>query len=149
MPGPNIVPFAPPRATRVLVLALVALTSQAHAGSLYLPERGARALSMGGAFVGGADDLNAQWLNPAALMRLGDGFHLYLDFGLIFSDQSFDRADDPEVMRKDPLYASGFPTVTDDGGPLPDPSLGIATNFGLKDWMFALGAYGPYAGTNS
>jgi len=132
-----------------LALALVAPAHEARAGAFYLPERGARALSLGGAFIAGADDLNAQWLNPAALTRLSDGFHLYVDFGLITSDQRFDRADDPEVMRKDPLYADGFPTAEDEGGPFPDPSLAIATNFGLEDWMFAFGFYGPYAGTNA
>ncbi|MCC6624748.1 MAG: outer membrane protein transport protein [Deltaproteobacteria bacterium] len=133
----------------LLVLALLLQAPrEARAGAFYLPERGARALSLGGAFIAGADDLNAQWLNPAALTRLSDGFNLYVDFGLIMSDQSFDRADDPEVMRKDPRYADGFPTAEDQGGPFPDPSLGIASNFGLEDWMFAFGFYGPYAGTN-
>ena len=132
----------------ILTTALLSTTS-ARPGAFYLPERGGRALSLGGAFIAGADDLNAQWLNPAALTRLShQKLSLYLDFGLIFSDQRFRRQDDPEAMRKDPLYADGFPEVSDEGGPFPDPSLGIATNFGLEDWVFALGVYGPYAGTN-
>ena len=126
----------------------VASLETARAGAFYLPERGARALSLGGAFIAGADDMNAQWLNPAALTRLNDGLNLYLDLAIIFGDQTFDRQDDAEVMRKDPTYADGFPTASDHGGPFPDPSLGIATNFGLKDFMFAFGVYGPYAGTN-
>lgn len=120
----------------------------AHAGAFYLPERGGRALSLGGAFIAGVDDLNAQWLNPAGLTRLDKSLSLYLDFGLIFSDQRFLRQDSEEARRKDPTLAEGYPEVTDEGGPFPDPSLGIATNFGLKDWVFALGVYGPYAGTN-
>jgi len=136
-----------------LALALlVALSSaaapRARAGAFYLPERGARALALGGAFIAGADDLNAQWLNPAALTRLSNGLSLYVDLGLIFSDQSFLRQDDPEVTRKDPEYANGFPTVHDQGPPFPDPSLAVASNFGLEDFVFCLGAYGPYAGTN-
>ncbi|MFO0751081.1 MAG: outer membrane protein transport protein [Myxococcota bacterium] len=139
---------------RAAALGLLAFTvtsaclSEARAGAFYLPERGARALSLGGAFVAGADDMNAQWMNPAGLLRLKHGFDLYLDLAVITSDQTFDRADDAEVMRKDPLYADGFPTASDKGGPFPDPSLGVASNFGLDDWMFALGVYGPYAGTN-
>lgn len=124
-------------------------SSSAYAGAFYLPERGARALSLGGAFIAGADDLNAQWLNPAALVRMNHEFSFMVDLGIIFSDQSYLRLDDPEVMRKDPLYAGGFPEVHDEGGPFPDPSLAIASNFGLEDFVFCLGAYGPYAGTNA
>lgn len=131
-----------------LALAASVQVRAAHAGAFYLPERGARALSLGGAFIAGADDLNAQWLNPAALTRLSGDLSLYLDLGLIFSDQAYRRMDDAEVMRKDPTYAAGFPTVHDEGPPFPDPSLGVASNFGLEDFVFALGAYGPYAGTN-
>jgi len=133
------------------VVALVAVAGRsdpARAGAFYLPERGARALSLGGAFIAGADDLNAQWLNPAALTRISKDFALYLDLGVIFSDQSFLRQDDPEVMRKDPTYANGFPEVEDVGPPFPDPSFAVASNFGLDDFVFCLGAYGPYAGTN-
>lgn len=140
---------------RAILLGALALSTAlsataAHAGAFYLPERGSRALSLGGAFIAGADDLNAQWLNPAALTRLSDNsLSLYLDFGLIFSDQRFLRQDDPEVRRKDPTLSDGFPEVSDIGGPFPDPSLAIASNFGLSDWVFALGVYGPYAGTNT
>ncbi len=131
-----------------IALSSVTAPRDARAGAFYLPERGARALALGGAFIAGADDLNAQWLNPAALTRLSNELSLYVDLGLIFSDQSFLRQDDPEVMRKDPAYANGFPTVQDQGPPFPDPSLAVASNFGLEDFVFCLGAYGPYAGTN-
>jgi len=133
----------------VLLFAASLSATTAHAGAFYLPERGARALSLGGAFIAGVDDLNAQWLNPAGLTRLSDqSLSLYLDFGLIFSEQTFARQNDPEAMRKDPALADGFPEVSDSGGPFPNPSLAIATNFGLDNWVFALGVYGPYAGTN-
>jgi len=132
-----------------LALAFALPTANdAHAGAFYLPERGARALALGGAFIAGADDLNAQWLNPAALTRLSAGLSLYVDLGLIFSDQAFRRMDDLEVMRKDPAYADGFPTVHDASAPFPDPSLAVASNLGLEDFVFAFGVYGPYAGAN-
>lgn len=120
----------------------------AHAGAFYIPERGARALSLGGAFVAGCDDMNCQWMNPAGLIRIAAPIAFYLDVGVIFADQHFQRQDDAEVMRKDPVYANGFPDTEDIGGAFPDPSLGIASNFGLDDWVFALGLYGPYAGSN-
>jgi long-subunit fatty acid transport protein len=136
-----------PVAPLLTSLILGAFASSAHAGAFYLPERGARALSLGGAFIAGVDDLNAQWLNPAGLTRLSDGLTLYLDLGLIFSDQRFLRADSPEVTRKDPLLSDGFAEVTDEGGPFPDPSLGLALRID-PDWVVAFGVYGPYAGTN-
>ncbi|PKN59132.1 MAG: hypothetical protein CVU56_02060 [Deltaproteobacteria bacterium HGW-Deltaproteobacteria-14] len=133
----------------VAVTALTLLASNgARAGSFYLPERGARAMAMGGAHIAGSDDMNAQWLNPAALTRLHGDLALYVDLGLIMTQQTFARADDAEVMRKDPRYANGFPEVHNEGPPFPDPSLGIATRFGTEDFVFALGLYGPYAGTN-
>jgi len=131
----------------VTALALLA-SPVAQAGSFYIPERGARALAMGGAHVAGSDDMNAQWLNPAALTRLSGDLALYVDLGLIFTEQSFARQDDAEVMRKDERYADGFPEVDNEGPPFPDPSLGVATHFGTEDFVFALGMYGPYAGTN-
>ncbi|MFT7578469.1 MAG: long-chain fatty acid transport protein [Myxococcota bacterium] len=143
--------FTQLRTGLTLVLALtitLGAASSVQAGGFYLPERGARALAMGGAQVAGADDLNAQWLNPAALIRLNNDITLYLDIGLILTSQTFLRANDPEVMRKDPGYAGGFPEVSNEGAPFIDPSLGIATNFGLDNWVFALGVYGPYAGSN-
>ncbi|TNF25657.1 MAG: hypothetical protein EP329_22640 [Deltaproteobacteria bacterium] len=132
--------------------AVTALTlyasSPARAGSFYIPERGARSLAMGGAHIAGSDDMNAQWLNPAALTRLSGDLSLYVDLGLIFTNQSFQRQNDAEVMRKDERYAGGFPEVENQGPPFPDPSLGVATRFGTEDFVFALGMYGPYAGTN-
>jgi long-subunit fatty acid transport protein len=132
----------------VLALALLLSEGTAHAGAFYLPERGARALSLGGAFIAGVDDLNAQWLNPAGLTRLSHDLELSLDFGLIFSDQRFARLDSPEVMRKDPTLANGFPEVSDEGGPFPDPSLAAAFRL-TPDLVLAFGIYGPYAGTNT
>lgn len=141
-------PRIPLLGVAVTALALIA-SNGARAGSFYLPERGARALAMGGAHIAGSDDMNAQWLNPAALTRLHGDLALYVDLGLIMTQQSFARADDAEVMRKDPRYANGFPEVQNEGPPFPDPSLGIATHFGTEDFVFALGLYGPYAGTNA
>ncbi len=120
----------------------------ARAGGFWLAERGARSFSLGGAHIAGADDMNAQWLNPAGLTRLKGDWNLYLDAALIVAEQSFARAFDADVARRDPTYADGFPVERARVEPFFDPSLGVATRFGLDDWIFALGVYGPYAGTN-
>jgi len=135
-------------AALALGAALSGASRDAHAGAFFLAERGARSFSLGGAHIAGSDDMNAQWLNPAGLTRLAGNLHLYLDAAVIGANQSFARAYDAEVARRDPAYANGFPVASSNGEPFFDPSLGIATRFGLKDWIFALGVYGPYAGTN-
>jgi long-chain fatty acid transport protein len=50
------------------VLALSA--ASAHAGGMVLPVRGVRTLERAGAFVAGADDADALWLDPAGLAHL-------------------------------------------------------------------------------
>lgn len=139
------------RALALAALAALAVTGYAppaDAGGFYVPERGARALALGGAQVAGADDLNAQWLNPAALTRLTADLTLHADLGVVFTDQRFARADDAEVMRKDPRYADGFPEVDNSGPPFPSPTLAVASTLGTRDFVFSLGVYGPYAGSN-
>ncbi len=132
----------------LVAVALLTVSGAARAGGFYVPERGARALSLGGAQVAGADDLNAQWLNPAGLARLGADLSLYVDLALIQSDQRFARAYDAETARKDERYANGFPVVKSTGGAFFDPSLAVASRLGTDDFVFAFGVYGPYAGTN-
>ena len=43
------------------------IAAQAHASAYYFLDSGTRAIGRGGAFVVGADDLSAQYFNPAAL----------------------------------------------------------------------------------
>ena len=60
---------------RLLVLCCYATavmcTTPAWGASFALSENGAKAQSMGGAFVGQADDPSAVWYNPAGLVRQG------------------------------------------------------------------------------
>ncbi len=130
-----------------LAATLFAVTT--WAGGFHLAERGARSFSLSGAHIAGADDLNAMWLNPAGLMRLRGRHHAWVDLALIGARQGFARAFDADVARNDPRYANGFDEVRGSTTPFFDPSLGVASDFGLEDWVFALGIYGPYAGTNA
>ncbi|HEX5656048.1 MAG TPA: outer membrane protein transport protein, partial [Polyangiales bacterium] len=62
-------PWVSRLALSLAVLAASVLSAnQAHAGGLYLFDRGARALGRGGAFVAGVDDPSALWYNPAGLL---------------------------------------------------------------------------------
>src|SRR5579863_6584919 len=53
------------------VAAWASAPAVGHAGGLYFSDRGVRPLGRGGAFVAGADDLNATWYNPAGLADAG------------------------------------------------------------------------------
>ncbi len=132
----------------LVVLAGLLFSTPAYAGGFFLPVRGARALSHGGATVVSGDDLNAQWSNPATLWRSSARVAAWVDFGIINLNATFQRANLQQVIDWDDRYPNGFPKVSSNQW-FPDPSFAIGSNFGLKQWMFVLGVYGPYAGTTS
>jgi long-chain fatty acid transport protein len=117
---------------RRLVLAfalLLGLAPPVHGAGLFLPGRGVRAMAMGGAFVAGADDPSAMWFNPANLAALG-GTRLMLDAGIIGTSVTFAR--------------TGFDPVSNEAPPVVDPSVFVTTDFGTRQWTFALGVFAPY-----
>ena len=117
-----------------LLLAFLMLVpcAKVQAGGLYLFDRGARALSRGGAFVAGADDPSSLWYNPAGLKYSGN--QVLMDATLTIFMGSFTRYD-----------AAGMPQakVEADPMPLPIPTLALSHNFGLEDWTFAAGIFAP------
>ncbi|MFT3922046.1 MAG: outer membrane protein transport protein [Myxococcales bacterium] len=117
-----------------LLLALLILVpcAKVQAGGLYLFDRGARALSRGGAFVAGADDPSSLWYNPAGLKYSGN--QVLMDATMTIFMGSFTRYD-----------AAGMPQAKVDAEPmpLPIPSLSMSHNFGLEDWTFAAGIFAP------
>jgi long-chain fatty acid transport protein len=127
--------------SRALV-ALAALASSvlipsfAHAGGLYLFDRGARALSRGGAFVAGADDPASLWYNPAGLSWSKN--QVLSDAVLtVMVNTSFTRIN--TVDGNDYQY----PTVKPKPLPLPIPTLAFSHKFGLRDWTFGGGIFAP------
>ena len=55
------------------MLFLYALLSQANAGTFYFADIGVRGYARAGAYVASANDITAQWYNPAALTRVEKG----------------------------------------------------------------------------
>ena len=53
-----------------LFAGLLATAPTAEAAGYYMSDVGTRGMSRAGAFIAGADDLSAQYYNPAALIRL-------------------------------------------------------------------------------
>lgn len=127
----------------LLALALLAAPSVSRAGGFYLTDRGVRPLGRGGAFVAGADDQHAAWYNPAGLALAGNG--LLLDAAFVNFNNTYTRSALPDRT----MAPVGFAAVQGEGAPLPIPTLIASHNFGLRNFMFAAGAYAPYAAITS
>lgn len=136
------------RRLRPALLACLASTlaasPPAHAGGFEIPDSGTFNLGRGGASIVRADDPTALVLNPGALLRLR-GTHLLLDHVFVFEHSRFTRAEsdlppgtdygfDPlaPVENQDDLFALGGMFIA-------------TTDFGLDDFTFAAGVYGPSA----
>ena len=126
-------------------VAVLSMATVARGGGFEVPDNGTRALSRGGAFIVLADDLSAIALNPGGLSRLRGTYFLFSD-NLLFSHASFARAtsvlpDGSGLTQGDPLA-----TVhnTKELFPL-GMMLAVGSDFGLPNWQFTLGAYGPNA----
>ena len=124
------------------LLGLASTPAIAHAGGFEIPDTGARAAGRGGAMAVGVEDLTAMHYNPGALAKQRGTTILY-NQNLTFHraaftrvpltadvwgvDQSFGR-----VVDKKKLFPLGLFAV-------------VGTDFGLKNWTFAAGIYGPSA----
>ncbi len=84
-------------------------SGSAWAGGMFLGTHGARPTARGGAFVAGADDLNAIYYNPAGVVLShpsGEGWSVLFDAGLVLQNVAYTR-NDAGIER---------PTVRGDGG---------------------------------
>ncbi len=127
------------------VLAISTWSSNADAGGFYSGVKGARAAGRGGAFVAKADDLSAVGLNPAGLAKT-DTTYIHIGNRFSLNQNTFTRAptlDWGNTTNGVPPYVE-FDSVSTDVPFQPlDPIIGVATNFGLPDWGFAVAAYSP------
>ncbi|NOY24249.1 MAG: hypothetical protein GXP62_00085 [Oligoflexia bacterium] len=120
------------------------LSPSAHAAGYYFTDSGTRGMARAGAFIAGADDLSAQYYNPAALMHL-DRPQVYVNYTMFHQGVSFTRED---------LDAAGnvsttWPEVRNTAGPMQIPAIGVGHNFGMKNTYFAFGIWTPMAPSNS
>ena len=116
-------------------------------GGYYSGVKGAVASGRGGAFVARADDVSAVELNPAGLTHIGTTI-IQIGNRFSYNDHSYTRNPTLDWGQSDtsPPYVQ-FPTVHNQTPwQALDPFIGVASNFGLKDWAFAAAIYSP-AGT--
>ncbi len=126
-------------AIRRAALLCCCLPTLAHASGLTFGENGARALSLGGAFAGQADDLTAIQHNPAGLALQRKGFSFLVDGQLNNQEVTF--------QKRNAAGADEGNLVSNTAGPFPTPfvALGYGLELGGKAFTVALGAYGPPA----
>ena len=121
-------------------------TPRAEAAGMFVTPHGARPLGRGGAFVAGADDLNAIYYNPAGVAAIDygqTGWTGLLDAGFVLQNVNYTR-DENGIMR---------PTVGADGGvlfgaPLVIPQFGFARKLRQRWGSVSLGfgMWIPYTG---
>jgi long-chain fatty acid transport protein len=126
----------------MIVTALLSLS--AEASTFYLSDIGAQGLGRAGAFVAGADDITAQWYNPAALTRIKGGMvglntagaHQFIDFQRADSSGPLDEDGNPT--------ASPNQEVSNAASPVFIPHIGVA--YGWEKLTLYAGLTTPYAG---
>lgn len=117
-------------------MVLLLLAQVASASGFFLPDSGVRAMGRAGAYTAGADDLSAQYHNPAALIRLDRAFQVQA-WGAHHA-VGFDREDEGELV---------FDPVKNSDPPFLIPAMGGAFSFGRDDLTLALGLYTATAAT--
>jgi long-subunit fatty acid transport protein len=135
-------------AAALLVLAGgLLLGFEARAGGFEVGDQGAWAAGRGGAFLVKASDLSAMQYNPAGLARLR-GTRFYYSHRMVHRDVWYKRArtlDWSDAVHGAPRRL-GFDAVSD-ANPWYNTGLmaAFSSDFGLDDWTFAAGVYGPPA----
>lgn len=129
------------------MLALAALggllPAVAQAGGFEIPDIGSRALGRGGANVVGVNDPTALHYNPGSLAKLR-GTRLLYNHSLIWHDTRFTRAPLSDAWGDD--AGTTFPTARNAKSLFPlGLFLALSSDFGLKNWTFAGGVYGPHS----
>jgi long-subunit fatty acid transport protein len=109
----------------------VLASKEARAGGVDLPIRGVRAMSMGGAFVAGAEGVNALWWNPSRI----DDSSVEAEAALVSLSASYTPSWGDQAGT----------TVSNQATPIPNPTLGLI--YRVNEMLsLGLGAYAPYAG---
>jgi long-chain fatty acid transport protein len=127
-----------------VVLAVALVPGALRAGGLEVPDNGTRAVGRGGAYAAAVAEPSALYYNPAALSLI-EGFAVTLNANLWFYDLSFQRA--PFSVELIPGLQTTIPFAEAENRDalFPAPMLFVSYDFGLDDWGFGLGVYGPSA----
>jgi len=130
-----------------LVAATAVLASPAPvlAGGFEIADQGPRAAGRAGAFTVLANDVSAIEYNPAGL-ALVRGTRIFVANRFTFSNEEYRRArtlDWSDAVHGVPQLVHFDPVTNATPNQYLGAMAGIATDFGLDDWGFAIGVYGP------
>ena len=118
----------------IIVIVVLGWTAFGFASGFFFPDVGARSAARGGANVASVDDLLALYINPAGLTRV-KGSNLYGNINYDILHTYYRREPYlPAVHSSNPLDAIQY--------------IAISSDFGLEDFTFAFGVFGPYGVTN-
>ena len=113
-----------------VVATLVFVAQPAHGAAFFVQDNGTKSIGRGGAVVASGNDLMTMWENPACLTKhTGTNFKIEINWGAY-----------PIKYRREKWQNA----ITSDNPGDPVPMVGISSDFGLKRWVFAFGAWGPY-----
>ncbi len=136
------------RRTGLLVALVLGLSvsRRAAAGGWEFPELGTAAVGRGGAIVVGVEDLTAMQHNPAGLLRQRGTRFLY-NHNLVWENVRFVRW--PSQIPQTAPVPAGFDPETPVHNTEPLFPLGVTlalgSDFGLENWSFGIGLFGPSA----
>lgn len=132
----------------VTAAAVTLGATSAFAGGFEVPDNGAQSVGRGNAFTAKADDLTALAHNPGALIK-SKGANILYSHNVVHAPQTFTRQatrmpSKPLPKLPDGTTADPLATVSNQtpwfalGGMLVG-----SYDFGLENWTFAAGVYGP------
>lgn len=122
-------------------LAFAGFEQEASAGGFEVPDMGGRAIGRGGAYVVGVEDGSAIHYNPGALAKMRGATVMY-HHGLMWQHTQFSRATLDEAWGDD--AGTSFDSVRASNNLFPIlGSFAVTSDFGLDNWTFAAGVYGP------
>lgn len=124
----------------MLLAIALALAPSAQAAGYYFTDTGTRGMARAGAFIAGADDLSAQYYNPAALMNL-DRPQVYVNYTMFHQNVEFTRVD----LDENGDVSKTWDPIKNGAAPMQIPALGVGHNFGLPNTYFAFGMWTPMA----
>lgn len=112
------------------ILALVLMPAACMCAGFFIHDVGVKTIGRGTAFIVKADDLTCLYLNPGGLSKIkGTNLYGYFVWGIFNIEYQREEWQEP-VKNQNP--GDGLPFGA------------ISSDFGLKDWTFAYGIYGPY-----
>lgn len=124
------------------LILLVSLPAHSFAGGMEIPDNGTRSVGRAGAYSAAVAEPSALYYNPAGLSQV-EGFGLTVNANLWLYDILFQREPYTAELLAGSETTYPFEVSENENSFFPAPMLFASHDFGLEDWDFGLGVYGP------